>query len=198
MVDVDGVVVAQRGQRWDHDMEADLGISGETLQQAFFGPHFTDIVLGRADLHERLGPVLAQIAPHLTSDQLAAYWFSKDTGFDETLLDDLADVRGRGIELHLATVQEHHRARHLWTELGLAARFDAMHYAAAVGAAKPDAAFFRAVEARTGFAPSEVVLIDDSVRNVKSARACGWTAVLWTGEARLAEVLAAAGVDLPG
>lgn len=195
MVDVDGVVVRHpEGRRWDAEMEADLGLSPDDLQRAFFTPHFEDIVLGRADLHERLAPALAEIAPHLTSDRLAAYWFEQDGHLDQVLLEDLAACRADGLELHLATVQEHHRARHLWQTLGLNARFEAMHYAADYGCKKPDAAFFRLVEQRTGFAPHELLLIDDSARNVEAARACGWAAILWTGEHRLAEALAQAGV----
>ena len=195
MVDVDGVVVRRPdGRRWDADMEADLGLSPDELQRVFFAPHFEDIVLGRADLHERLAPALAEIAPHLTSDRLAAYWFEQDGHLDQVLLEDLAAYRAEGLQLHLATVQEHHRARHLWQSLGLNARFEAMHYAADYGCKKPDAAFFHLVEQRTGFAPHELLLIDDSLRNVEAARACGWRAILWTGEQRLAEILGQAGL----
>lgn len=195
MVDVDGVVARRPdGRRWDCEIEADLGLSPDLLQTAFFGEHFEDIVLGRADLMTRLAAVLPQIAPHLTGEQLTAYWFAQDGHLDHGLLDDLATCRARGLELHLATVQEHHRARHLWETLGLRRRFDAMHYAAELGCKKPDAAFFAAVEARTGFTPDELLLIDDSPRNVEGARAHGWAAVLWTAERPLAEVLAEAGV----
>ena len=80
MVDVDGVVVAHPdGRRWDHAMEADLGLPSAEFQAAFFKPHFNDIVLGKADLHDRLAPVLATIAPHLTCQQVTDYWFEKDS-----------------------------------------------------------------------------------------------------------------------
>ena len=199
MVDVDGVVVRHpQGLRWDHSLETDLGLSSKDLQDAFFSPHFADIVLGRVDLHERLAPVLAEIAPHLTSRQFADYWFAKDSHLDMALLDDLSGLRPSGLELHLATVQEHHRARHLWETLGLRDRFDAMHYAADYGFKKPDAAFFRAVEQRTGLAPGEVLLIDDSPRNVEAALNCGWGAVLWDGSERLEALLARTGVLAEG
>ncbi len=189
MVDVDGVIVIPGRGGWAANLEADLGLSPTALQTHFFAPHWTDIVLGQAGLHERLAPVLARIAPHLTSQQLAAYWFERDAQLDARLLEDLAVVRATGIELHLATVQEHLRADHLWTALGLRQRFDAMHYAADLGARKSDPAFYAAVEARTGFAPAELLLIDDTPANIEAARAAGWGARLWTGEARLADLL---------
>ena len=191
MVDVDSVVVRRAdGRRWDADIEADLAIRAEDLQRGFFQAHFADVVRGRAALRDRLTPTLAEIAPHLSAGQVIDYWFAKDGELDGVLLDDLAALRGHtGLRMDLATVQEHERAAYLWATLGLSARFDAIHYAAALGCAKPDPAFFAAVVERTALAPNELLLIDDSQRNVDGARAAGWSAVLWTGEERLAEVL---------
>lgn len=194
MVDVDGVIVTHPDPRgWSASMEADLGLSIEALEEAFFKPNFGDIVHGRARLHDRLAPVLAQIAPHLTSQALADYWFEQDSHLDHDLLDQLAVVRANGVELHLATVQEHERADYLWTKMALKDRFDAIHYAAALGHAKPALEFYRAIEARTGFAASELFFIDDKLANVQAAQACGWAAAVWTGQERLADLMAKAG-----
>ncbi len=191
MVDVDGVIIVPRRGGWAVDLEVDLGVSREVLAEHFFAIHWEDIVLGRAGLHERLTPVLAKIAPHLTSEALTAYWFAKDAQVDTRLLEDLATLRAAGVELHLATVQEPLRADYLWTRLGLRDRFDAMHYAADLGAKKSDPAFYAAVQARTGFAPAELALIDDTAANLDVARACGWGGAHWTGETRLPDLLAA-------
>ena len=190
MLDVDGVLIQARPGGWTVDMEADLGLSRAALAEHFFAVHWDDVVMGRANLHERLAPVLAQIAPHLTSQKLAAYWFAKDAIVDQQLLEDLADMRASGVALHLATVQEHLRADYLWTILGFRERFDALHYAADLGCGKPDPAFFARVGERTGFAPGEMLLIDDKAENVEAARAAGWGGALWDGTARLAKVLA--------
>lgn len=191
MVDVDGVVVRASVGEWAANMEADLGFSRQTFQQHFFTPHWNDVVLGRARLHERLGPVLAEHAPHLTSQQLAAYWFERDAEVDETLLADLAVLRATGVQLHLATIQEHERAAYLWNTLGLREHFDAMHYAADIGWKKTDPEFYAVVEARTGLSGSDLFLLDDTASNVESARAAGWGGALWDGTARLSEVLTA-------
>ena len=191
MVDVDGVLVTRpEGRPWSWNIQADLGLDPQLLQSRFFAPHWPDVMYGRADLHDRLGPVLAEIAPHLTSQTLTDYWFAQDAHLDQGLLQDLEDLRGTGVALHLATVQEHHRARYLWDTLGLRGRFDAIHYSADYGCGKPDPAFFHAVAARTGFAPQDLVLIDDRASNVEAARACGWGAVIWDGSRPLAQVLA--------
>ena len=192
MLDVDGVLIKPRPGGWAADLESDLGLSRAALAEHFFAVHWDDVVMGRAGLHERLAPVLAKIAPHLTSQRLAAYWFEKDAVLDQRLLDDLAEVRARGVALHLATVQEHLRADHIWTTLGFRERFDAMHYAADLGCGKPDPAFFAKVGERTGFAPAQMLLIDDKAENVEAARSAGWRAALWDGSRRLADVLAGA------
>ena len=189
MVDVDGVVIRPRAGGWAADLETDLGLSSAVLQDHFFGPHWSDIVLGRARLRARLEPFLTVHAPRVSAEALIAYWFAKDAQLDHGLLADLAALRAAGIQLHLATVQEHERARHLWEVLRLRDRFDAMHYAAELGATKSDPAFYAAVEARTGFAPSDLILLDDTLGNVEAARAAGWGAVHWTGRDRLADVL---------
>ena len=193
MLDVDGVLIVPRPGGWAADIEADLGLSRAALAEHFFAVHWDDVVMGRAGLHERLSPVLARIAPRLTSERLCAYWFEKDALLDTELLDDLAEIRARGLALHLATVQEHLRADYLWRTLGLRERFDAMHYAADLGCGKPDPAFFAKVAERTGLAPAEMLLIDDRTENVEAACAAGWGAALWDGTERLAAVLARSG-----
>lgn len=189
MVDVDGVLIVPRPGGWAADLEADFGLPAMTLQAHFFNPHWDDIANGRARLHDRLAPVLAEHAPQLTSTALAAYWFAKDAQLDETLLAELATLRAAGVQLHLATVQEHERAAYLWETLGLRDRFDAIHYSADLGCGKPDPAFFAAVEARIGFGPADLALIDDKTSNVEAARAAGWGGILWDGTRRLADVL---------
>lgn len=195
MVDVDGVVVVHpEPGGWATHLERDLGLSKAALQAAFFAPHFDDVIHGRAALRERLAPVLEEIAPHLTCDELCAYWFREDAHLDHGLLDQLAQQRAAGIAVHLATVQEHERAAYLWETMALKDRFDAIHYAADLGHAKPAPEFYAAIEARTGYAPADIFFIDDKAANVEAARARGWNAAVWTGRDRLADLIARAGL----
>jgi putative hydrolase of the HAD superfamily len=104
MIDVDGVIVVQpHPQGWSVNLERDLGLARNTLQAAFFEPHFND------------------------------------SNLNHDLLRQLGGARHRGLKLHLATVQEHERADFLWQKLGLSEQFDAIHYAADLGWAKPRA-----------------------------------------------------------
>ena len=190
MVDVDGVVVTSPdGRLWNWNAMVDIGLDPLVFQAKFFEPHWQDLVLGRADLHDRLGPVLTEIAPHLTSQQVSDYWFANDAHLDHALLADLATLRASGIPIYLATVQEHYRARYLWDVLGLSECFDGMFYAAELGAAKPDPCFYLEIESRSGFSAAELTLLDDRMDNVNAARACGWGGVHWDGTQGLFKTL---------
>jgi putative hydrolase of the HAD superfamily len=192
MVDVDGVLICGRpedGRHWSTSLEADLGVRPDDLHSEFFAKHWDDIVIGRARLEDRLPPVLERIAPHVVADQLIDYWFARDARVDHQLIQDLRGLQSGGIQIHLATNQEHRRAQYIMCNLGLAAIVDGIQYSAQIGARKPDAAFFQCAASRAGLAPMDVLLIDDTPENVSAARVCGWEAVLWTGEDSLLDML---------
>ena len=196
LLDVDGVLVTGRpqdGLHWSHDLERDLGIVPELLQRRFFAPHWTDVVTGRAGLHETLTPVLAEIAPAVRSEALLEYWFAHDARLEEALLEDIATLRRNVLTVALASNQEHLRARYLSERLGLAGHVDHFYYSAAIGARKPDSAFYRHVEQALGQPPETLLLIDDTLENIRAARQAGWRAVHWTAPRRLGDIVAEAG-----
>lgn len=61
-----------------------------------------------------------------------------------------------------------------------------------IGLAKPDLASFRAVAARAGIDPGRSLFIDDREENVTAARHAGFHAEIFTDQASLEQVLAAA------
>jgi putative hydrolase of the HAD superfamily len=190
MVDVDGVLLVHPDAAgWSGHLERDLGVSADDLHRHFFDVHWGDIICGRANLRERLAPVLMNLAPSITCDQLIDYWFSHDAHLNGDLLSELDVLRSRGFKIHLATVQEHERARFLWERLGMQNHFDGLHYAADLGCAKPDLAFFQLIERRTGLLPNEMFFIDDRIENVEGARKAGWRAAHWTQETNLMDLL---------
>lgn len=183
MVDVDGVLIVHPDELgWSANLERDLGISRTALQTGFFQQHWDHVVHGKAPLRERLAPALRSLSPHVTCDELIGYWFSNDAHINHALLTELESIRAAGIQVHLATVQEHERARYLWEELDLRSRFDGLHYSAHLGCSKPTSSFYKSIETRTGFLPRNLFLIDDKIENVEGAVRSGWAAALWTGK----------------
>ena len=188
MIDVDGVVVGGRpsdGRPWATDLETDLGLSFEIVRDGFFRPYWEEVVIGQADLRERLASVLAKAAPKITVEQVLAYWFQQDARLNVELLKDLAMLRSGGLQTYLATNQEHERAHYLMNRLGLAAHVDSCHYSAALRHRKPRLEFFQAVASKVGLPPETLLLVDDSCKNVQAAIDAGWHAVRWTGDDRL-------------
>lgn len=183
LLDVDGVLVRGRptdGRYWSTSLADGLGIAVETLQRAFFVPHWDAVLTGRASLDERLAPVLSEVAPHLTVDRLVDYWFAQDSRLDRRLLDRIAEPRGRGLAVHLATNQEHRRAHYLMEALGLSTHVDGIFHSAALGCRKPDAAFFAAVAEQMYMEPEQLLLVDDTPENIRAAAGAGWDTVHWT------------------
>lgn len=192
MVDVDGVVVCGRpsgNPNWAADIEDDLGISVADLQREFFIPHWNDIVIGQADLIDRLSPVLARLAQGVGAEDFIDYWFSNDSRLDDMLLTELADYRQSGLRIYLATNQEHLRARYIMEMLGLGRYVDGIFYSAALGSKKPERAFFEKAQSRSGFEPSALLLIDDNAENVEAAKSAGWNALVWSGKEALSDLI---------
>lgn len=190
MVDVDGVLIVHPDKRgWSANLERDIGLASSALQTAFFRQHWDDVIHGHASLRERLAPVLRDISPDVTCDALIDYWFTNDAHVNHALLAELSSIRARGIQVHLATVQEHERARYLWDDLDFRGRFDGLHYAAELGCSKPAVSFYKSIEARTGFRPQDLFFIDDNIANVEGAIASGWAAALWTGKDTLSSLV---------
>src|SRR5215475_589690 len=162
VLDCDGVVVKghREGGRWDQHLARDLGIDTGVLQERFFKPHWRAISLGEKDMMA----VLAEVWPELGCAHAPAafvdYWFSNDATLDEEVLAQVDAWRALGRKAYLGTVQEHHRANYLWETLGLKRHFDAIHYSAALGAWKPELAFYERLHAELPVtAPSDVIFL---------------------------------------
>ncbi len=179
VLDLDGVVVRghREGGRWDRHIQRDLGIDPARLQERFFRAHFHRIVTGEADLYAVLDGMWHEMDCATSARRFVDYWFANDSALDADVLAEVDAWRGRGGKAYLGTVQEHHRARYLMQTLGVAKHFEAMHYAAALGAAKPDRRFYERTQAKLPVAsPADVIFLDDSLKNVEAAAQFGWRA----------------------
>ncbi|MGX1101100.1 HAD-IA family hydrolase [Amorphus sp. MBR-141] len=192
MLDVDGVVVHARpagGGSWADDIHRDLGIRLEAFRARFFVPHWDDVVTGRRPLKEALAACLPELAPDVTPDRFVDYWFARDASVDAAVLADCAALRRDGVRVLLATNQEHLRAAHLMRGLALADHVDGIVYSAAVGARKPDRAFYDAAARQAGCPGPALLLVDDTPANVDGARKAGWRAAHWTPGASLLDLV---------
>lgn len=186
--DLDGVICV--GPRFTHSLERAYGIA-HARWVPFFGGPFLDCLVGRRDLKAELAEAAPQLGWTGGVDALLKFWFEMEQVVCAEALACVAALRTRGHPCYLGTNQERYRSDYLATEMGLAAKFDGIHSSSRIGHAKPSLDYFRAVQEHVG--SSDLVLIDDSIDNVRAAETCGWSALHYHDTRDLPRILAAAG-----
>jgi len=175
--DVDGVlikVVDDIGNfLWHKNIEADLGFSQDQLQ-GFFVKYWKCISTGTIDTLEAIGLYLESINSRVSSQQFIQYWHQNDSNVDELMIDAMRILKSKGYRLFLGTNQEKYRANHLWDTLGFSDCFEDIFASCYIGYEKPAYDYFVAVHRKMGIQPHEILFIDDSNKNVESAKSCGW------------------------
>ncbi|MCX2723181.1 HAD family hydrolase [Roseibium salinum] len=169
---------------WSQTLEADLGISVEKFQEGIFGEQFMPVITGERDLEAHVQDWLDLNGHGVKASTLLDYWFAKDDLQDPLtcgLLDQLAE---RDILQVIATNNEARRAAYIEHQSGFGKRVSHIFSSGRIGRAKPDAAFFEHVTDMIGVAPHEVLLIDDSATNVRTAEALGWKGSCFSEETR--------------
>lgn len=181
VVDVDGVLVDADNNAWQRPVCAAAGITPRQLRD-FFRTDWHDCVEGRCDTAQVLSRWLERWGATCDAETFIAAWHRQDAALNRPLLARLAAWRVEGARLLLATNQDHRRAAYLWSTLGLGETFEAMIHSAAVGARKPDVAFWQVVADRIGpHEPEDVVVIDDNAENLAGAAPFEWRTHHFTG-----------------
>ncbi|PZQ47228.1 MAG: hypothetical protein DI551_03620 [Micavibrio aeruginosavorus] len=182
--DVDGVLMnnihMKRGwlNRWDKDIEKDLGIAPEKFQEIFHD-WFLKVQIGQLDFEESMDRWLKFHGYNAAASHVIEYWNQKDMNLNEDLWPAIRSLsQNANIELYVATNQSHARANHLWQN-GFKDHFKKIYYSAALSCFKQDGNYFRQIEEELGFDPRKetVLFFDDDERNVKVSSERGWNAV---------------------
>ena len=111
-------------------------------------------------------------------DDVVGTWLGIDPV--DAARDLVREVRAGGVACHLASNQDAHRAAYMQERLGYADLLDGAFYSCALGAAKPDPAYFAAVLERLGLPAGRVLFLDDRAANVEAARGLGLVAETWS------------------
>jgi putative hydrolase of the HAD superfamily len=186
--DLDGVICV--GPRFTQVLEREHGIAHTGWAPFFAGP-FLECLVGRRDLKVELAAVAPQLGWASGVDELLKFWFESEKVVCAEAMACVDALRARGHRCYLGTNQERYRSDYLATEMGLAARFDGIYASSRIGHAKPSLDYFRAVQEHIG--SSDIVLIDDSLPNVRAAEVGGWRALQYRDQRDIPRVLAAAG-----
>ena len=189
--DVDGVLVhgmTDGRYEWQDALARDFGISQDEVA-AFFSDDWDACILGEADLYDVLPPYLERWNYGGTVEDFLAFWFANDSNLDHDLIEEIGGL-GSQCRLVLATNQDRHRAAYLWNELGLSRRFERMFASSTMGVRKPEAQFWQLITDELGeVAGPDVLLIDDSEKNVAAARGFGWQAIHYSDRSDLNDLI---------
>ena len=183
--DFDGVL--NRGHQggfveWQQTFEADLGVSAAAFTDFMFsGPRFSEVLTGQRDLLALLCDYVTTHAVPRAPEDLLDYWLSKDANADHQVLGWLAACPIPGV---IATNNEGRRADYIWHRMGFSARLQHIFASGHMGVKKPDPAFFAQIEAWSGHAPSDILLIDDAEKNITAAASRGWQVFHFTDATR--------------
>jgi len=177
LFDADGVIQNSSGDDLPTRIRRGLGFVPDPLE-AFLQEVFDaerPAIAGQAELVQVLEPVVSRWgAPGSAAALAAAWWRSVDA--DAAVLALVGKLRQQGIFCALASNQHRFRADYLRETFAYDQLFDRSFYSYALGCAKPDERYFRAILASLPFPPTQILFIDDLEGNVAAARSVGITA----------------------
>jgi len=172
LFDADGVI-QRPGADFRAACSALLGAGGDALD-VFMRELFAcekPALTGERDFVADLRGVLERHGAVERLVEALAIWTAIET--DAALHAEISTLRQSGIVCCLATNQQPYRGHHMSEILGYRQLFDHEFYSHALGLAKPDSRYFRAIAARLALAPEQLLFIDDHESNVLAAREVG-------------------------
>lgn len=187
--DIDGVLIdgfhtkKSRRNRWDTDLEKDLGIDHDRFQEIFKG-WFLEVLQGRLDFEEEMTRWLKVNYYDVNALKVINYWHEKDTNLNHPVFDVVQKLADRkDIALYTATNQSHERIAYLRDVLNWKNYFTDFYYSARLGCLKYDMRYFEQIEAELGFDPhlEQPLYFDDDPKNIEVSSKRGWNAVLVDG-----------------
>jgi putative hydrolase of the HAD superfamily len=172
LIDADGVIQKASPARRDAFSRILGGRDNEVSD--FVGSYFRledAAQIGEIDIAEALPSFLASWrAAGSAADMIGALRMIDNY---PGALGEVQNLRTSGMYCCLATNQERHRGIFMSQSLGYRELFDREFYSYALGVAKPDVAFYRAVVEALPYEPSEMLMADDRAENAAAAEQMG-------------------------
>jgi putative hydrolase of the HAD superfamily len=193
--DADGVIQRPSARRRDA-WRASLGPRQDV--DAFLHAVFAaerPALEGRSNFVDAVAGILVDKAAIGSVGECLATWTMIES--DPAVTAIVRGLQRSGIQCHLATNQELHKARFMSEGLGYAELFDREFYSCRMGVMKPALAYFQVILREIGVPGESILFVDDQPTNVDSARQAGLHATefrLDTGPRELVRALKAFGI----
>jgi putative hydrolase of the HAD superfamily len=181
LCDVDGVI-----RSWPplDGIEAECGMPmGSIASTAFADDLLIPAITGAYDdsrWRRLITDRLSEEYPRQAVARAVELWSGTSGEVDTRVVEWLDEARSRDARVFLATNATSRLDDDLRV-LGLLDRFDGVVNSSEIGAAKPDARFYRAAVTIAGTTPSGCLFIDDQPRNVDAATRLGMAGVHYQG-----------------
>lgn len=186
LIDVDDVLFKSHtsGRNdWKKDIEKDLGISQKSLQEYLFDNAWSEVVLGRKTLNDKVAEFLKKIDSKLSPQEFIHWWFCRDNAIDDGVIKYLLELRNKGHHLFLAANQERQRMSYLHKNNPILDEiFDYYFISSSLGVLKPNYEFFELILDNLGVSPDDIIFIDDSLKNIDEAKRIGFKSILYEGD----------------
>ncbi|SLN55548.1 Phosphoglycolate phosphatase [Roseivivax jejudonensis] len=167
---------------WVDDLETDLGIPPAAFRAFLSRPGLAEAALtGAVDPVDELDAWLAAEGHGLSGEAFFSHWLAADARPDAETIGWLERSGPRAV---IGTNNPVRRADDIMHWMGFARRVEKMFASGALGVAKPDAGFFRAIEDWAQLRPDRILLIDDTEANVDAAARRGWRVFHFTPHSR--------------
>jgi putative hydrolase of the HAD superfamily len=197
LFDADGVI--QRPSAGRHDAWREL-LGPRTDVDDFLRAVFDaerPALEGRSNFVDAVAGILVEKEAIGSVDECLAAWTMIES--DPAVAAIVRGLRRSGIQCHLATNQELHKARFMSEELGYSELFDREFYSCRMGVMKPAIAYFRVILRELGVPGESILFVDDQPANVDSACQAGLHATefrLDAGPGALVRALGAFGIHV--
>lgn len=181
--DIDGVLLETPSPEkitWDNESK-NLGIDLNLIMQEFFAHHFKNVLLGKTSLFTTLDNVIKAHSYDINIKKIINSWFKKELIIDHKVFYYLKLLlKHPQVTLYVASNQSMERADFLLHRLKLTSIFTKMFFSSEIGMLKVTPKFFKKVQKSINVKKdSLLILFDDDINNINSAKKAGWDAYLY-------------------
>ena len=167
---------------WADKLGPDLGIDSKAFSDFVFrSGRMRDVVWGKIDILDVVGPWLSGQGHAITPRDFLDYWWENDARPDPQIIALAEQLTVRQV---IGTNNEHRRAGYIEHEMGIGRLVERIFASGRMGVAKPDHGFFHQVQDWAGVAPERIFFVDDNAPNIKVAQRLGWQAFHFTDATR--------------
>ena len=181
--DIDGVLLKNRTPEemsWSKESQI-LGIDLNFIMQEFFRNHFHKVLIGKASLVSTLDNLIKPYAYNMDVEKITTIWFEKELDVNNKLFYYLnLLLKHPQVTLYVASNQSRERAKFLLDKLKLSNIFTIMFFSAEIGLLKSTPKFFKIVKRLINVEKNSLlILFDDDINNINSAKKAGWNGYLY-------------------